>query len=306
MNGPLVSVVIPTYNQAALLVEAVESALAQTYPNREVIVVDDGSTDDTAARMAPYAEGGRVRYLVQKNRRQAAARNADIRAAQGELIAFLDHDDLWAPDKLVRQVPLFERPEVGLVYSGAVEIDPDGNVLWEKGSEKFCRGRIFDRLLFDHFITNSTVVVRRACLDRSGLLDDALFAVADIHLWLRICHDYEADFVPDALVSCRRHGANMKDDPRLIPEQRYLALIDIFRRFGLDSSFPARWRRLNADYQFFLGYHERRAHRFKALGHYLQAMRFEPRWVQAVAIAKLFVPGYEAMASRRANSTSAR
>jgi glycosyltransferase involved in cell wall biosynthesis len=306
MNGPLVSVVIPTYNQAAMLVEAVESALAQTYPNREVIVVDDGSTDDTAARMAPYTNSGRVRYLVQQNRRQAAARNAGIHEAQGELIAFLDHDDLWAPSKLERQVPLFEPPEVGLVYSGAVEVDLDGNVLWEKGSEKFCRGRIFDRLLFDHFITNSTVVVRHAYLDRTGLLDEALFAVADMHLWLRICHDYEADFIPDALVSCRRHGANMKDDPRLIPEQRYLALIDIFRRYGLDMDQPAGWRRLNADYQFFLGYQERRTHLFRALGHYLQAMRFEPRWAQAAAIAKLFVPGYEAMASRRASAASER
>ena len=306
MNTPLVSVVIPTFNQSAMLVEAVESVLAQTYENTEVIVVDDGSTDDTAARMAPYTESGRVRYLVQRNRRQAAARNAGIRASQGELIAFLDHDDLWAPKKLERQVPLFERPEVGLVYSGAVEIDLDGNVLWEKGSEKFCRGRIFDRLLFDHFITNSTVVVRRACLDRTGLLDEALFAVADIHLWLRICHDYEADFVPDLLVSCRRHGANMKDDLRLIPEQRYLALIDVFRLYGLDKSRPARWRRLNADHQFFLGYHERRKNRLKALGHYVRAMRFEPRWAQAASIAKLFVPGYEAMASRRSGAASGR
>jgi glycosyltransferase involved in cell wall biosynthesis len=300
MNTPLVSVVIPTYNQATMLVEAVESVLAQTYEKAEVIVVDDGSTDDTAARMARFVAGGRVRYLAQQNRRQAAARNAGIRASRGELIAFLDHDDLWTARKLEQQVPLFERPEVGLVYSGAVEIDVGGKVLWEKGSGKFCRGRIFDRLLFDHFITNSSVVVRRACLDRTGLLDESLFAVADIHLWLRVCHDDEADFVPEVLVSCRRHGANMKDDPRLVPEQRYLALIDVFRRFGLDGSWPVQWRRLNADHQFFLGYNERRTHRLRALAHYIRAMRFEPRWSQAAAIAKLFLPGYETLAARRA------
>lgn len=290
-NAPLVSVIIPTFNQPAMLVEAIKSVLAQTYPHREVIVVDDGSTDDTLARLTRYVEQGQITYLHQQNKRQAAARNTGIRAARGELIAFLDHDDLWAPNKLELQVPLFDAPSVALAYCGAEEVDLDGKVLWEKGSFKYQRGKIFDALLFNHFITNSTVVVRRTALDQAGLFVEDLYGVDDIHLWLRICHHFEADFVPDSLVRCRNHAANMKKDDGL-DDRRFRALIDIFCRFGLDRSRGAEWRGLNADYQFFLGYRARASDRVTALRCYLNAMRHEPRWIQARAILKQLIPGY--------------
>src|SRR5215212_11526906 len=102
--NPLVSVVIPTYNRRRLVVEAVESALAQTYRPLEILVVDDGSTDGTEAELHRF--GSAVRYLKQPNQGAAAARNRGIRAATGELVAFLDSDDLWAPAKIEKQVAL--------------------------------------------------------------------------------------------------------------------------------------------------------------------------------------------------------
>lgn len=296
-HAPLVSVIIPTFNQPALLIEAIESVLVQTYLHREIIVVDDGSTDDTPARLAPYIERRQITCIRQQNRRQAAARNAGIDVAKGALIAFLDHDDLWAADKLERQVPLFERNGIALVYCGAEEVDLNGHVLWEKGSHKYRRGKIFDALLFNHFITNSTVVVRRTALEQVGLFAEDLYGVDDIHLWLRICDAFEADFIPGTLVRCRNHGGNMKKDDA-IDDRRFHALIDIFRRFGLDRSRAAEWRKLNADYQFFLGYRARAVDRRTALRCYFNAMRHEPRWIQIAAILKQFIPGYYRQGTR--------
>lgn len=295
--APLVSVVIPTYNQPEMLVEAIESVLAQTYSNLEILIVDDGSTDNTRRRLARYVEDGRIIYLYQQNRRQAAARNRGIQASKGELIAFLDHDDLWLPQKLERQVPLFDRKSVALVYSGAVEVDGQDRFLWDKGSDKFRRGSIFDRLLRDHFITNSSVMVRRSVLESIGLFAEDLYGVDDIHLWLRICHDYEANFIPESLVRCRNHASNMKKDDSL-HERRYRAMIDIYRRFGLDRTAPTEWRVLNAGFQFLLGYRVRAEQPATAIGCYFKAMRLMPRWIYLVAIIKGLIPGYYSVGTR--------
>lgn len=239
-----------------------------------------------------------MRYVFQQNQRQAAARNRGIAAARGTLIALLDHDDLWEPEKLARQVPLFDDERVGLVYCGAHEVDAKGKHLWKKGIEKFRRGAIFDALLFDHFITNSSVVIRRACLDQVGLFREDLFGVDDTHLWLRICYDWHADFVPDILVACRSHESNMKKDPDIIPEKAFIMMRDIFQRFGLDQTLRDHWLALNADHQFFLGYRLRSTDRVVALKHFLKAMSYRPRWIQLLAIVKLLIPGYYGMAAR--------
>jgi len=106
-STPLVSVIIPAYNATAFLGETLDSVLAQTYPNLEIIVVDDGSTDDTPDLLGSY--GDRIRVLRQANSGQATARNHGAREAHGELLAFLDSDDLWDPDKIARQVELLDR-----------------------------------------------------------------------------------------------------------------------------------------------------------------------------------------------------
>lgn len=176
-----VSVVIPTYNSGPLVAEAVRSVLAQTRPAHEVIVVDDGSTDDTAQRLAEFGE--RIVYVRQANARVAAARNTGLARATGELVAFLDADDAWHPEKLARQVQVLEaHPEIGLVGTGTT--DWPGEFAAELPAGEL-RRLTFSRLLLSNQITTSSVVVRRSVLERVGSFDTELFGPEDYDLWLR-------------------------------------------------------------------------------------------------------------------------
>lgn len=291
------TVVIPTFNQPEMLLEAIQSVEAQTYRNFEIVVVDDGSTDDTRQRLAQMVNDDRIHYVWQRNKRQAAARNMGIKVSTGDLIAFLDHDDLWHKRKLELQVPLFDDPDVGLTYTGAEEIDLQGRFLWTKGLEHFARGDIFDQLLSRHFITNSSVVVRRSCLATTGLFREDFYGVDDTHMWLRICRRFHADYVPEVLVSCRNHPGNMKKDHSIMSEKQYLKLIDIFQEFGLNESRAGDWRHLNSEYQFFLGWRLARLNRRAAFGHFRRALGYEPQPRQILAICKLLIPGYYTFAA---------
>ena len=199
---PRVSVVIPTYNRARTIGRAVDSALAQTYADLEVIVVDDGSTDDTQQVLARY--GDAIRVLYQENQERRVARNNGIRHACGEYIAFLDSDDLWLPNKLRRQVALLDRhPEVGLVYGQMFPIDPDGT--WHLRPTR-CTGwgqpgpaMIFEQLVMRNLIPTPTVVARKACFDHVGGFDPSLTCSEDWDLWLRIAVHYEIAFMPEPL-----------------------------------------------------------------------------------------------------------
>ncbi|MFO1060552.1 MAG: glycosyltransferase family A protein [Dongiaceae bacterium] len=203
---PLVSVVIPTYNRAATLARAVESVLAQTYPSFELLIVDDASTDDTAARIAPYLGGRVALHRRPRNGGATAARNAGIALARGAYVAFLDSDDEWLPEKLARQVALFEAgpPDLGLVYAGLWQL-VDGRPPVAVPPRQ--RGRVYDALRWRNRIgTASGVMVRRAVLQRVGGFDERLPACEDWDLWLRIARDHRVDAVAEPLL--RYHDGN--------------------------------------------------------------------------------------------------
>ena len=206
---PQVSVVIPTYNSATMVVQAVESVLSQTYHDFEILVVDDGSTDNTQQAIGRF--GDLVRYFKQKNQGVSAARNAGIKQARGEYIAFLDSDDIWLPDKLAEQVPwLNTDPNVGLVYCDWSVVS-NGCV----AHSSFLRhlpansGDVFDDLIQSGFILTSGVVVRRACLDDVGDFDKSLTIAQDYDLWLRISYRWQVQLVSKCLFTKRNLAGSL-------------------------------------------------------------------------------------------------
>lgn len=206
---PLVSVVIPNYNCGRFLPQALESVFAQTYPHIEIVVVDDESTDDSLQALDRY--GSRVRVLRQPNQGVSAARNHGIRESRGELIAFLDADDLWAKDKLARQVALFSNASVGLVYCAVEYIDEAGRSLGTNLTGR--RGRVLRSIaLLQGTVVlagGSTAVVRRECFDKVGGFDREMSTAADWDMWRRIACHYEIDVVREPLTKYRLRPASM-------------------------------------------------------------------------------------------------
>lgn len=237
-SRPLVSVVIPTYNRRESLLEAVQSALGQTYNHLEILVVDDGSTDGTRDLMAQrYRDNPAIRYLWQPNLERAAARNAGIRAARGEYIAFLDSDDRWSPRKTEMQVQRLDAlPEVDVVACGLQFVDERG-----VAAEPFVRervqgitcGDVFASLLYQNVLgTPSSVMVRRNALDGSGLFDTnpVLTSIEDWELWLRLAYKARVEFIPEPLTLYRIRGNAVRGYTDLDP-RRFAALVRSIDRY---------------------------------------------------------------------------
>lgn len=208
---PLVSVVIPNHNYARYIGEAVESVLSQTYPEVEVIVVDNGSTDDSLEVLRRYA--ARCRVVPQADLGQSLARNRGIQEARGDLIAFLDADDAWRPRKLELQVERFKNDAIALVYCSLELADaslrPTGQVIWASvrgdALEEFVKwpGRAIV------VGGESTAVVRRAALDAVGPFEPTLSISGGWDLWRRIATHYQIDHVEEPLVLYRQHGSSL-------------------------------------------------------------------------------------------------
>jgi glycosyltransferase involved in cell wall biosynthesis len=197
-----VSVVIPSFNCARFIREAVDSALAQTVQPLEIIVIDDGSTDTTPEAMAGYASDPRVCYLRQKNAGQSTARNNGIRAARGEFIALLDADDRWKPDKLAKQLGKFSDDGIGVVFSGSQVFDEHGIRSENRANEDACAD-ILQSLITTTAFVPSSVVVRKRCFDTCGLFDESLKKVEDREMWIRLAKRYRFSCAPDCLVEYR-------------------------------------------------------------------------------------------------------
>ncbi|MFH1144927.1 MAG: glycosyltransferase [Candidatus Eisenbacteria bacterium] len=200
---PLVSAITATHNMAAYVREAVDSILAQTHPNVEAIVVDDGSTDGTDAILARYAGDPRVRIVRQSNAGQTRAKNRGLQEARGEFIGFCDADDRWHPHKLERQLPHFTgRPELGVVYGDFVWIDSAGRPMPTPRWRCFS-GHISGKLLADNFVHFPTALVRREAIDAAGGFDPSLTMGIDYDLWLRLSVKWEFLHLEEIFVDYR-------------------------------------------------------------------------------------------------------
>lgn len=240
---PQVSVIIPSYNQAQFVASAVESALAQTHPDVEIIVVDDGSTDETRAVLDAYCE--RIRYIYQENRGLAAARNAGFLASHGDYLLFLDSDDVIHPDKLALHVHFLEAErDFGLSYSAWQQVNEDGTqVLGEVRPNK--QGQLLRELLLRRFFFfASATVIRRQCLDEVGLFDESLRWGEDADMWLRMARaGYAFGYQDRPLLQYRIHGSSMTANVSPLQVEGWLAVLD---KFFADPELPADIRALEA------------------------------------------------------------
>ena len=185
---PRVSVLVPAYNAAGYLRYALDSVLAQSYADWEIVLVDDGSTDDTGALVDSYRARlqDKLRYIHQSNRGLPAARNSGIRAARGEFIALLDADDVWLPHRLERSIQALDaEPAAGLAHAKVRRIDAQGNVIGQlKVDSKYMSGHIARHIYTRRaHIVCPTVTFRRRCLETAGWFDERMRATEDRDLW---------------------------------------------------------------------------------------------------------------------------
>lgn len=208
---PTVSVIIPNYNYGRYVGEAIESVMTQTVPVHEIIVVDDGSTDNSKEIVSAYGE--RVKLICQKNRGVGAARNAGVAASTGEYVAFLDADDVWLPNKTERQLEQFAAdPEIGMVTCGMLEVSLSGQALsqFNEGLEGWVAE---DLLLFKRSVvvgSGSTALIKRSVFEAVGGVDETkeMHPSEDWYFNFRVAQISRMGFVPELLVYYRNHGGN--------------------------------------------------------------------------------------------------
>ncbi|HMJ08789.1 MAG TPA: glycosyltransferase [Pyrinomonadaceae bacterium] len=223
MNTPKVSVIIPNYNYDKYISKAIDSVLAQTYTNIEIIVVDDGSIDNSLSVLEKY--GDQITVLKQQNQGVSPARNAGVAHSSGEYLAFLDADDIWLPEKLERQMERFlGSPEVGLVHCSMTFIDGDGNP--SGNATNGIEGRVAEKILLFEGVgiigAGSTGLVSRKAFDEVGGFDPMQTTAADWDFSYQVATKYEIAFVPDELVLYRKHGSNMHGNIRAMEHDMML------------------------------------------------------------------------------------
>jgi glycosyltransferase involved in cell wall biosynthesis len=204
-----VSVIIPTFQSGKFLATAIDSVISQTFFDYEIIIVDGGSTDNTLIIAKSYGE--KVTVVFQDGRGVSNARNIGIKASHGYLIAFLDSDDIWLPNKLLVQTQFLEKEDAScaLIYSDASFFKDQitlGNSFEEYPPH---RGNIARNLVRSNFIPNSTILVRKSSLKEVGFFDESLHLCEDIDMWLRISEKFTVDYQNDVLAKIRRHEGSI-------------------------------------------------------------------------------------------------
>lgn len=284
-DTPLVSVLIPTYNRSSLIGNAIESVLAQTYENYEIIIIDDGSTDDTGAVVNKF-NSLRIKYIYQENKGRSAARNLAFNLSQGDYIAFLDSDDMFHPQKIELQVAHLEsHPEYGMSYTSARVIDEQGKEIFRDDiSEESCpyyravdSGWLYDKIVFYIPVTVllPTVMVRADVLRMVGGFDEAFLRFEDTDLWRRLAKVTPILALDEPLTTVLTHSGNRMVDP----DREYLAVAQyvdkIFRDDGIRDPVMLRAgaSRLFLHYGLavFAGYDHKRAMEF-----FVRSFVFEP------------------------------
>jgi len=210
---PKVSVVIPTYNHARYLPYALDSVINQGYPNLEVFVIDDGSTDGTAELVKPYCP--KVNYVYKENGGTPSALNLGLSLATGKYVCWLSADDALIGEKVSKQVGVMERdPSLGFSYTSFVVVDANGVKQYEVNSPYYPdKQEMATRLMEGCFINGSSVMMRSSALKMVGFFDESLPQAHDYDLWYRLLRYYSCGFLEEHLLAYRWHGENMSRNP---------------------------------------------------------------------------------------------
>lgn len=241
-RDPLVSVIIPTYNHAKYVCRAINSVLEQTYKNYEIIVVDDGSTDDTREVLEPYMD--KIKYIYQENKGLAASRNTGIRAAKGDCLQFLDADDIILPQGLDIQVKFLKtHPDVDVVACRNRRVDAAGRLLLEQ--RRYVKKRIMfkDLVLTNRFAVNG-LLLRRKCFTSAGFFDESLKSCEDWDMWLRIAAQNHRFLAHNhVLAQCYHYPSTMSQNASRMCDNRLTVLNKVFANPDLDEEiFPLKKR----------------------------------------------------------------
>ena len=279
---PLISVIIPTYNRAHFLREAIDSVLTQTYKNLELIVVDDGSTDNTSEIIRKFTDK-RIDYICEGHGGTSAARNRGIRKANGSYIAFLDSDDIWLPEKIEKQLKIFQESKLnpGVVYTGIQYIDSHGNKKKQKKLSNH-RGKILKQLLRKNIAgIGSTILVKRECFEKCGLFDESLPSRVDLDILIRICQHFTADFVPEILCLTRIHDERITADITGKIKSREILFEKIY-------PYLKRYRILLAKYLYETGkLYLKIGNTKKAKEYIVRSLKVFPLWRSVLALVRL-------------------
>ncbi len=276
-----VSVIIPVYNCEEFIEEALHSIFAQTFPINEIIVMDDGSDDGTAAILKKYA--GRIKYYYQKNRGLAAARNAGIQVSSSSYLAFLDADDFYHPEKIaIQKAFLDDHPEIDMVFS---DFEYFGGTLLRRpipDSFKKGKGSVFLDLFRYNCIAIPTVLIRRKCFEEIGLFDETLLAVEDYDFWLRLSKHKRIGYIDRVLAKVRLHPENMsKDAERMCQYEIKVINKVIDDHLEIKDHYPYLIKGKYAIIYFESGYRFFLDHRMReARQKFLYAMKSQPLWIK--------------------------
>ncbi|MCF6155437.1 MAG: glycosyltransferase [Candidatus Brocadia sp.] len=236
-NRSLVSVIVPTYNCARFLPGSLGSVLSQTYDFYEIIVVDDGSTDNSKEVLNPFMQ--KIRYIkLEQNRGLPTARNVGIQSARGKYIAFLDADDLWLPEKLQADMEHFDKhQDIGMVYSKQINMDEKGYALDGCSKRRLPSDNIFIRLFSEqNFIIASSVVVRKDVFATTGLFDEQLFNCQDWDMWLRIAFYFKVSGINKPLVKYRHNPLSLSKNRNNVLKYQKLVIDKTYNTFN-DKEF---------------------------------------------------------------------
>ena len=228
MSDPLVSVIIPTYNRERFIADALTSVVDQTYRNTEIIVVDDGSTDDTEKEVHRF-HSSRLHYKFQPNAGVSAALNTGLQMAQGHYIARLDSDDMFLPQKLERQVEKMKQdPDIGMIYTQAYNISNEGRVLGIYPQNHQLPEEPLKALRSSLFPPSQSILFRSDCLKKIGEFDESLPIAEDYDFCIRMAAHYRLGYIDEPLVKIRKHTEMVTGD-RLLSARCIVRVLERYR-----------------------------------------------------------------------------